>query len=625
MCGISGIVDFTNRSVNKDELKKMNSFLNERGPDNEGFWYSSHIGFGHTRLSIVDLSPLGHQPMQDVNKQCVITFNGEIYNYETLRVELTKGGAQFKNHSDTEVLLEGFLQWGIDKLLNKIDGMFAFVLYHEKSNTIYACRDRFGQKPLYFFHGSDTFKFSSDIRSISFTESELTLDLESVDYYLTELSSPQPKTVWREISQVQPAHYLKIGLRDSTVQSNRYWSMDYTTKLRIDIHEAEELVEAELMKAVTRRIHGDVPMGTFLSGGIDSGLVTALLAQNSKERINTFTVGFSHSAYDESTEARQLAERYDTDHHEILLEPNNIASTLTSILEYIGEPFSDPSIIPSHYISSEISSYVKVALSGDGGDELFGGYHEYITAFHADKLVEKSALSKHFSIVTSKLIHKANSSKINLGNAHSFTGKSGAEKLYRGMGINFDSKIDLYNPNVFHQTNDFAINKLDSIWNQYAQPKLLDTLFRSSLDTRLLNNYLVKLDRTSMFSSLEARNPFLDHHLAQTAFQIPSEFHLHNGCSKYLLKSLAKKHLDENIFRRKKQGFGIPLEFWLYNEMKGFVLDVLAGENKFIDDLIKPKFRKALIDSFQKRQSGNERTIWGLMCLEFWGQNSQKC
>lgn len=602
----------------------MNSFLKERGPDDEGYLLcADRVGLAHKRLSIVDLSPLGKQPMEDVGERCAITFNGEIYNFKSLKKDLTKAGAKFRSNSDTEVLLEGYLLWGIEELLRKIDGMFAFVLFDKIENVAYVCRDRFGKKPLYYFAGENYLKFSSDIRSISRTEKDLSLDYESIDYFLTELSVPQPKTIWKEIRQVAPAHFLTVDLKTKSVGERSFWKIDFREKLDISLEEAERLVEEELTKAVVRRIHGDVPIGAFLSGGVDSGLVTALLAENSSEPVKTFTVGLTYEKYNEAPLARRVAERYGTEHTEIILEPEDLVKVIDDLIEYCGEPFADSSLIPSFYICRSISDSVKVALSGDGGDELFGGYYDYEYAFRTDRYLKKKAAQpavvSSLGLAANKAAFRFGLTSFNEGVAADYARFTGAERLYRHMGFAPAEKKRLYTKDFYERAGDFSTVYLQKIWDEANEVSITDTLLEASLKTRLLNDYLVKVDRASMMNSLEVRSPFLDHKLAETAARIPAEHHLHDGTTKFLTKKLAEKYIDPEVFTRAKKGFGIPLAEWIRGDLREYVRDVLFNFKAAERGIVNPDFVREI---FREHAGGAGKDytdkIWALFCLENW-------
>lgn len=622
MCGIAGIINFNKESIHQSELRKMNTFLKERGPDAEGYWYGTQVGLAHKRLSIVDLSPLGKQPMEDIHQQCVITFNGEIYNFKNLKKELEKSGAKFRSDSDTEVILEGYLHWGIEALLSRLAGMFAFVLFDKRKQVAYACRDRFGQKPLYYFIDRVKFRFSSNIKSITSTEENLTLDKESIDYYLTELSVPQPKTIWKEVQQVKPAHFLTIDLKNKKVKQLSYWQINYQQKRQLSLQAAENLVEESLTKAVVRRIHGDVPIGTFLSGGVDSGLVTALLAKNSTDPIKTFTVGFGYAGYDESSEARALAERYQTDHTEIRVEAKDLIAVIERLIDYNGEPFADSSLIPSFYICQAISDQVKVALSGDGGDEFFGGYFNYADAYQADQYnlatADASPFGRKMTLFSNKVKHRMGLSRENLGNAATYANFTGARRLYREMGFSENEKKQLYTKRFNSAVHNYSYNYLQAIWNQCNKVSITDNLLEASLQTRLLNDYLVKVDRASMINSLEVRSPFLDHNLAEISAQIPSEYHLHNGVTKFLTKQLAKKYIDKDILNRPKKGFSIPLKEWLNNDLNELVKDTFQANKLGELGIVNNSFVNQLLSAHEAGEKDYTNKIWAIFCLEKW-------
>ncbi len=623
MCGIAGTLRFDSQRIDETELRKMRSFLRERGPDDEGLWIHSALGLAHTRLSIVDLSPLGKQPMEDTAGSCVITFNGEIYNFKDIRKLLEESGVAFRSSSDTEVLLEGYKVWGIDGLLARIDGMFAFVLIDRRNKKAFACRDRFGKKPLYYYQSSKCFKFSSDIRSISSTTEVLTLDEKTIDYYLSELSAPQPRTIWNEIKQIRPAHFAVIDLATGKFNEKRYWQINFNDKLDISIVEAEKLVEKELSAAVIRRIHGDVPIGSFLSAGVDSGLVTAFLAMNSPERIKTFTVSVDYDEYDEGPEARALAARYDTDHTEIKAEATDLVEVVDRLLDYCGEPFADSSLIPSYLISKTIAGKVKVALSGDGGDELFGGYYDYAYAFNADRIFSEIRRECHqwFEISAYSQIRPRIALGIageNKGIAADYAGFSGAERLYRKMGFSAEEKKELYTAEFADRSNGFTLKYLQQIWDSKNKVSITDNLFEASLETRLVNDYLVKVDRASMINSLEIRSPFLDHRLAEAAARIPAEFHLHGGTTKYLTKKLAERYIDPEIAQRKKKGFGVPLNEWLRKDLYNHVKSVLAEEKLSRIGILRSGIGLRMLDEHRNGSHDHTNKLWVLFCLETW-------
>jgi len=619
MCGIAGIIHFDEKPVEKNLLDKMREFLVTRGPDANGDWIEKNIGLTHTRLSIVDLSENANQPMMDGSGRTVITYNGEIYNYKELAKELRSLGCSFKTQSDTEVLLHGYLQWGIEKLLQKADGMFAFVLYDKKNHLAFACRDRFGKKPLYYFLNSEKIIFSSDIRAIWKIEKTLTLDFESLDYYLTELSVPQPKTIWNEIKQVNPSSYIEINIEKKQATESLYWQIDFTKKIQDPVEEEIEIqLETMLTAAIIKRTIGDVPIGCFLSAGADSGLTTAILASNSSTQVNTFTVGVSETEMNELPFAKMLSQRYNTNHTEIIVNPD-VIHIIPELVEHFGEPFADSSSIPSFYISKAIRKNVKVALGGDGGDEIFGGYHEYGSVFLTEEYLKKYPGKNNRNITrrVNQVAYKLGLTKNNLGHLNDYLKIPGGMKLHREMGFHPKEMNKLYHPYLI-QRKDFSRSHLETVWSRSQNNSLTDTLLKASLSTRLLNDYLVKVDRMSMMNSLEVRSPYLDYKLAEFAASVPNSIKLKNGTQKYLLKKLALKYIDKDFFTRKKKGFGIPLHNWLRNELKDYTREIIFGGSLANRQFFNMKYVHKIFDEHQSGKHDHTHRIWALVCLELW-------
>lgn len=622
MCGIAGIIKTNYGEVRPEELTVLDQFLQERGPDNTGHWVDKNIGFTHTRLSIIDLSNTAHQPMTAENEQFVITFNGEIYNFKTLREALHKNGMTFETESDTEVLLKGYMHWGMQTLLENVEGMYAFAIYDKRTNTVNFARDRFGQKPLYYFYDNDQFVFSSDIRSIWKYVPNLEMNYASLDYYLTELSSPQPHTIWKNVQQLDPAHWMCLDLSNNSIEKHNYWKIDYGYKNRLSLSETIDEVEKHLINAITKRTISDVPLGCFLSGGVDSGLVVSMLASNSKERIKTFSVGLNtaHGELNELPEARIVADRYNTDHTEIIAEAN-VIEHLPGLVKYIGEPFGSSSIIPSYLITKEIRKNVTVALSGDGGDELFGGYYDYGIAYQTDVYTQlfPTKWKRDFNTWANKLMNKISPSDTNYGSLETYHQFEGWERLYRIMGISPNEKYQVYTDEYKNRKEAiFTKEYLNEIWNQFPYKNHTDTLFHASLQTRLLNEYLVKVDRSSMLNSLEVRSPFMDHTLAEFSASIPNQYKFHQGQNKYILKHLATKYIDPDMFKRTKKGFGIPVQAWLKNELKDYMRDHLLSDRFKQRGIFNAQSIERMVNDHIESKGDYTHVLWSLLCLEIW-------
>jgi asparagine synthase (glutamine-hydrolysing) len=624
MCGIAGIFNFSELEVEDWQLNLLANQLKERGPDHNGFWKEGQLGFVHTRLSILDVSDAGNQPMHFNN--CSITFNGEIYNFKILREELIKLGSTFISNSDTEVLLKGYAAWGIDHLLSKLDGMFAFCLYDKNKSEAFFCRDRLGKKPLYIFQDEQKLIFSSDMRGIYKSEKNLSIDFESLDYFLTELSVPQPKTIFKEVKQVEPGCYLKLNLKTKDIKSINYYRFKIQRNNVQDETSILKELENKLTNAVLKRSISDVPIACFLSGGVDSGLIVSTLAMNSDESVDTFSIGFGDKEYSELDLANLVAKKYNTKHHEILVEPKNVSDLLIELLNYIGEPFADPSIIPTYLVCNQISKHVKVALSGDGGDEVFGGYGEFLTAYNTDQFL--NANPSH-NIRKLKTIGNQLGSKLGFPNNknslyQSFSKMNGAQKMSRYMGFDTIEKSQLYHSNLQNNKN-FGETILNNIWDKHKMPTNADTLFLSSLDTRLLSGYLVKVDRMSMKNGLEVRSPFLDKELMEFAFAINAEMLFGKGQSaKFLLKKIVEKRYDSDIFTRDKKGFELPIKKWMKTDLKTFIEDILFSSEFKKRTLFNQDYVKKLVNDHMSNAIDNTYKIWILLCLELWFRGFEK-
>jgi asparagine synthase (glutamine-hydrolysing) len=618
MCGICGIVN-RKELVEQEQMIKMLSFLHERGPDNEGVYIQDHIGIGHTRLSIIDLSPDANQPMFNDNKSIIISFNGEIYNFHLIRTKLEKTGIKLTTNSDTEVILKAYEQWGIELTLDQLDGMFAIAIYDKRKDQLYLARDRFGKKPVYYYFTDSTFSFSSNIKSIwANHKNSLTIDWESVDYYLTELSVPQPKSIWKEIRQIKPAHYAVLEINDFKFSERRYWNLPKTPRQSLDHNETQIEVTRLLTKAISKRQISDVPLGFFLSGGIDSGLITAIASQNSSNPIKTLTVSLDDTTYDESSEAELIANKYSTDHNTIHIS-SDISDTIDDLIEYMGEPFADSSLIPSFLITKVASEDMTVMISGDGGDEIFGGYDDYHLAFRAE-VFAKNITSKFLRnpvIVLDKALSRI-SKRENLGSLEHYSQLAGDERLLRKMSFLPSDKDELYLNSELKTASKFTADYLGTIWQRNLDSNQVRTLLKSSLETRLLNDYLVKIDRASMRNSIEIRCPFLDKDLAEFAFATNTDMMFSKTAGKKILRNLAESYLGESSASRAKTGFRIPLHTWLRTDLKSWRNDlILSFANR---NILNHKFINDIIYEFDKMYDGHTNKIWAIICLELWFQ-----
>ena len=609
MCGISGIINIKPEVSADNFLSASRSVHANRGPDYFDHWSNDTHLLTHSRLKIIDLSDKANQPMTSKSGNSTIVFNGEIYNYKTLAKSLN---LSLQTESDTEVVLEAIEKWGIEQTLAKLNGMFAFCYVNSSSGQVILARDRFGQKPLYYLQQDSMLIFSSDIRVISQSfKGKLTIDYDTVDYYLSELSSPQPKTIWQEVKQLEPAHFIDFKSDTGELDIHPYWILTTQTQKTDPEQDILDQVEHQLNESILKRSQSDVPLGCFLSGGVDSGLVVSMLAQQSSTPVKTFTVGFDSDGFNELKDARLIAERYQTEHTELKIDLD-IKHDIEQILGEFGEPFADSSAIPTYYISKEIRNHVTVALSGDGGDELFGGYLDYGQAYEADSFTRKykHKLFREIGGHGSKISARFSNRFRNWGTALAYTKIPDALKLYRQMGFH-PTEEDYFNLN-----RGYTVLQLHKIWQSNFSDDLTNHLALASLKTRLLNDYLVKVDRTSMANSLEVRSPFMDHELAQLAFSIPASVKHNNFQLKYLLKQLGKKHMYTDIFNRKKRGFEIPIKHWLKHELFDFAynhIQDLINRQDFVN-----KSALGLLNQHKKGTFDHTHRIWALICLEIW-------
>lgn len=621
MCGIAGIaLRHLNAPVLRGELEAMNSWLRRRGPDDQGYWTGMGVGLAHRRLSIIDLSAAGHQPMLSTDGSVAIVFNGEIYGYLTLREELEARGAPFRSRSDTEVLLSGYLMWGLDGLLERIDGMYAFALFDLRDRSLYLVRDRLGQKPLYYSLTSNRLLFASDIRSIWAVTDALNLDFEALDYFLSELCMPQPRTIWKEVLQVEPGTYARLRPAEFSLETKRYWRVPRPVPSGASPADLAVAAEGKLTAAVSRMRIADVPIGSFLSGGIDSGLVVAALARGGGEPIRTYTIGVSGSVDDERQASKSVAQRLETIHTE--LDSEEVTPDLVQELcGEFGEPFADSSALPTFLVSRAMRQQCKVVLSGDGGDEVFGGYWEYPTASFADEILGARPspagmwVSRARDSLVRRMLGPSFASSIGVGHALNFAAQPGYQILHRRMGFHPDRLGELH---LSRKSTGFARRELERQWTSSLQESIADTLFEASLGGRLLNDYLVKVDRASMATSLEVRVPFLDRAIVEFAFLLPAAEKLPGHRAKGLLKAVAAQRLGRQIAEAPKRGFGLPMEGLLRGRLRDFAAEHLSAASVRARGLFSPSAVEKILLEHQSGQVDHRNRIWALLVLELW-------
>ena len=617
MCGIVGLIS-QNREIDKKLVFRMTEVLKHRGPDDSGMWFrpDRKIGFGHRRLSIIDLSKAGKQPMSDMEGKLTIVYNGEIYNYMEVKKELEKKGYRFRSKTDTEVILNAYKAWGTDCLC-RLNGMFAFSIYDKEKKKIFLARDRIGKKPLYYALYKGKFLFCSELKSILCDpEFPKDIDYRALNLYLTFGYIFSDFSIFKYAKKLPPAHMMIYDLENKKVDISRYWSIPEqdTKKYREDdlLEELEYLLE----DAVRIRLVGDVPIGAFLSGGLDSSLVVATMCKVASGSVKTFSIGSHNEKYNELPYARIIANHFGTEHTEFTVEPEKF-DNISELAAHFDEPFADSSLIPTYYVSKMTREHVKVALSGDGGDELFGGYSTYLGT------LGNLYINKFIPSTVRKIISKS---------AERISDKNGIKKqLLRLKYTTQEAFIDRISHAYFKDKYRKKIldkKVLNILSNSYSEPeefffKLLDNPKRDFLNTLeyahvlsfLPEDILTKVDRMSMKSSLEVRCPLLDYRIVEFAFRkLNGSYKIRGKTRKYLLKRLARKVLPEELNINRKWGFAVPISDWFRTDLYSYVHDnLLSWDNNF--------FKKSYIKKlFEEHRSGidNGGRIFILIMFYLW-------
>lgn len=622
MCGICGIIDYnTDGKINSDILSRMCFTLKHRGPDDEGIYINkaSSVGLGHRRLSIIDLSSAGHQPMANEDKTIWIILNGEIYNYLDLKSELISKGHEFKSHTDTETIIHLYEEYG-QACVKFLRGMFAFAIWDERKQSLLLARDRVGKKPLIYSYVNGVFCFASEFASL--LESNLIskeVNYEAIHYYLTFGYIPAPLTIYKNVFKLSPAHSLILSERKITIE--QYWQLDYSKKVKISEAEAAEEVLRLLKESVGIRLHSDVPLGVFLSGGIDSSTVVALMSQILHQKVKTFSIGFEEKDFSELKYARNIAERFNTDHHEFIVRPKAL-EILPLLIERYGEPYADSSCIPTYYVAQQTKQYVTVALNGDGGDELFAGYERYQAMLAAEKIpnIAKNIISGFANSLPDSV-----NSKNSLRRIKRFL--NGAvlpfqQRYIRWVGIFNDEQRRRIYSDEFLKMNPMvdSSNSMKPLSGNFRGLSTLDLLLWTDTLNYLPNDLLVKVDITSMANSLEARSPFLDHKLMEFTASLPPEYKIKGLTRKYILKKTIRDLIPkENIYRR-KMGFGVPVGEWFRNSMKEFLCETLLSQVAVGRGYFKPEAIKDMVIQHIKKKKDYTFHLWALLMLELWHQ-----
>jgi asparagine synthase (glutamine-hydrolysing) len=629
MCGITGFIDFS-KNTEIDVLKKMTNIIAHRGPDGEGHGIyktdNATIGLGHRRLSIIDLTTGGAQPKAFNNLH--IVYNGEVYNHEEIKIELEQKGHSFESHSDTEVILHAYKEWGSDAL-QKFIGMFAFVIYDSETEKVFACRDRAGVKPFYYYQKDGLFLFGSELKAITqHPRFEKEINLDAAAAFMQLAYVPTPHCIYKNAYKLKPGHFLELNTKQNKLTTTKYWSVydNAYNKPTLKISLPDAIIETEklLTSAFNYRMVSDVPVGVFLSGGYDSTCVTALLQKDKTDKIKTFTIGVPDAGINEAPYAKDIAAHLGTDHTEYYCTQKEALEIVPNLPFFYDEPFADSSAIPTTLVSKIAREKVTVALSADAGDEIFAGYNRYDYLMRYGKKLNAipSFVRKPMAAIMNAI--PANSIPV-LNKTYAF--HSRYEKLKMLLKNPTDENIlqsltsalsendiaSLFKSKIKKLPTAFDTNELKS---EFYSP--LSYMMATDYETYLLDDILQKVDRAGMSVGLEGREPFLDQRIIEWAAQLPMEYKYNNGNKKFIIKEIVHKHIPKALLDRPKMGFGIPIADWLQEDLKQYV-DKYLGETFITSqnifnveeiDKIKHDFYKGKIEKAEK--------IWYLLMFQMW-------
>ncbi|MEW6556589.1 MAG: asparagine synthase (glutamine-hydrolyzing) [Elusimicrobiota bacterium] len=632
MCGIVGIYNFgNNKSVKKETITQMCNIIRHRGPDSEGYYLSNSkfqipnsefsIGLGVRRLAIIDLQT-GNQPIHNEDKTLWIVLNGEIYNFQELRNELERKH-KFYTKSDTEVIVHLYEDFG-EKCVQHLRGMFAFAIWDDKNKKLFIAKDRIGKKPFYYTLLNGSFIFASEIKSILTHLCKLPeIDSEAIDLFLTYQYIPSPKTIFKNINSLPPAHTLTCN-KNGKVNTEKYWDLDFTKKTDLSFDESCQKTKDLLMEATKLRTISEVPLGAFLSGGHDSSVIVGLMSELSTQPVKTFSIGFEEADFSELKYAKIVAKHFKTAHHEFIVKPNFI-EILPKLIWHYGQPFADASALPSYIVANETKKFVTVALNGDGGDETFGGYLRYkamkgalyfspLFRMLGKKLTGKIAnLIPHTETAVGKNIFRYISRFI-----QGLPNRAATRNIQWHCYFTNEIKENLYTDNMKKNLYNNAYKYLTEIFENAPAKNIMDRTFYTDIKAYLPECLLVKMDIASMANSLEARSPFLDHKVLEFSASLPSSWKLHGLTTKYILKKSFNDFLPKEILHRSKMGFGIPIGKWFRTEWKNYFKEMVLSDKS----INRGYFQREVIEQmFYEHISGKRDhgyRMWALLMLELW-------
>jgi len=623
MCGIVGMVNLDGRAADSALLGRMNEAIHHRGPDEEGTYLRGHVGLAMRRLAIIDLAG-GQQPIANEDRTAWIVFNGEIYNFRELKKRLEDLGHHFRTDCDTEAIIHAYEEWGAD-CPKHLRGMFAFAIWDERKQELLLARDRVGKKPLLYSKTAGSFVFGSEFSALLLHPSVgREIDRGAIHDYLSFMCVPAPLTAYRDIRKLEPGHTLTLT-RGGEMKIERYWEPDFSKKLKVTEEEAGERALALLREAVRVRLMSEVPLGAFLSGGVDSSAVVALMAEESSTPVKTFSIGFDEQDFSELHHARRVAEYVGAEHHEFVVRPDAM-EVLPKLVEHYGEPYADSSAIPTYYVARETRKHVTVALNGDGGDECFAGYERYAAMRLSERyrrlpgVLRERVIRQAVELLPISESRPSNARKVRrLLRAASLPP---VERYLRWVSvINPEEKDGLYAEEFRQSVAGRDVREHLRPWFARANGAgVVDAALLADTMTYLPNDLLVKVDIASMAVSLEARSPFLDHHVIEFAASLPERMKLRGLTTKYILKKTLRKLLPPENLSRGKMGFGVPVGHWFRGQMQGFLRENLLSERASRRGLFRPEVVRRMVELHTRGERDHTHQLWTLLMLELWFQ-----
>ncbi len=627
MCGVCGVVDLNNSPpVREDELSAMCRTIEHRGPDGTRTMIRDSVAFGHTRLSVID-TETGWQPIANEDESIFVILNGEIYNFQSLRKELSDKGHQFRTNSDTEVVVHLYEDEGLG-FVERLDGMFALAIWDEPNSRLVLARDRIGKKPLYFSENAGRISFASETKALNSVQTESKqIDPSALASYLTYGYVPDPLSIFKGITKLPPAHLLVFD--EQGVKIQRYWELSSTTDSTLTREDAVAETRRLADKAVASRLISDVPLGFFLSGGLDSSVVVGAAAQVSSSKLKTFSIGFEEESFSELEYARTIAERFDTDHEEFMVT-SDLVGDLESIVRFADEPLADSSMFPTYYLSRQTREHVTVALSGDGGDEVFGGYDRYIGLGLAEKyhrvpgFIRKGLIGPLAGMIPETPGKRSNLRRVK---RLTYPATDSAEQWYMGWMQQFrtESHSSAFTPEFAQSVSDNGgwVDHMNTAFVSSANGESRSSAKSAQWvdsTTYLPGDLMAKSDRMSMAHGLEVRSPFLDHHLMEFASTIPGNYAYRGKAGKQILKQAYSDLIPSEIINRKKAGFTVPMSEWINGPLRGITHDLLTTQGAEVHKVVNSGFIQQMIKEHADQRSNHAVRLWNLICLETWSK-----